>query len=139
MDWEGGALCQCVSSEKLIDPGKSKGLTPENCYKILEEVINSFKSLGTVPVKIDISLLDEGRGLKDMLMNHNAKWHKSCRLKLTSKTMEGLTKKRLREPEPNALQGLCHFALWFINVSPPLFIYSAFTPPNSVLCLQCML
>ncbi|CAH1160137.1 unnamed protein product [Phaedon cochleariae] len=100
IDWQKCSLCQSVTSESLLDPMKSKAMKPEQCYGVLENIILEFeRTSGSTPVKVDVALLDEGCGIKTTLLQHNAKWHKSCRLKLNAKAMKTHLNKCDPEPE----------------------------------------
>ena len=104
LDWQRCVLCQELTSESLIDPCKGKKMSPEDSYSILEDLINEFHEAGEIPMKTDITFIDTGNGVKNALLQNQAKWHKSCRVKFNSKNLER-AKKRKPEDENEKLGG----------------------------------
>ena len=49
-------------------------------YSSFACALEEFRKLESLPVSIDVSLLDDGSGIEDTLSRNKAKWHKNCRL-----------------------------------------------------------
>ena len=72
-DWE-------VTSELLQCPAESK---PCDVVHFSANTIR-FSELHELPMPIDLGCLDEGNGIEATLLEHEAKWHKSCHTKFNS-------------------------------------------------------
>lgn len=51
-------------------------------YRSLTDNLKEFFSLTPLPGNLQIYVSSEGQGLEETLILRNAKWHKSCHLKL---------------------------------------------------------
>ncbi len=101
-NWSICVLCQEVTDEKLTDPRNAKNKTIGSGYKTLAENLVGFESLGQVPLDIDTSRLNDGQGIKQTLIDNNAKWHASCaracsKMKLDRKRKSGLKNEAQQE------------------------------------------
>lgn len=79
-DWNKCLLCQETTSERLQCPANSNrcDVGPGQGYSTLSSYIYRFKELDELPIPIDLRRLDEGKGMEATLLEHKAKWHKSC-------------------------------------------------------------
>ena len=79
-DWSKCLPCQQVTSETLPCPAKSKhsDVSVEQVYSTLSRNIMHFSELNDLPMSIDFRSLDKGNGIEATLLEHEAKWHKSC-------------------------------------------------------------
>ena len=48
-------------------------------YRTFAANILRFSELKSMPMDIDLSLLDQGSGIPTTLLSNKAKWHKRCR------------------------------------------------------------
>jgi hypothetical protein len=87
-DWSKCILCQHDNKETLICPAKSTRTDTGAGYKTLAENLIRFHELQCMPLDIDISSLDNGSGIAATLNEQEAKWHKSCYLKVNKKALE---------------------------------------------------
>ena len=78
------ALCQESSDSTLQCPALSKRSGKGAGYETLAKNLRQFVELGSNPIPVNISRLDEGDGIENTLAKHEAKWHQSCRLKCSS-------------------------------------------------------
>ena len=85
-DWNKCILCQkvtfeqlrCSADSKRHDAGTGKG------YPTFTSSIVWFSELDELPMPIDLRRLDEGNGIEATLIEHKAKWHKSCHSKFNA-------------------------------------------------------
>ena len=85
-------FCQENTSEKRECPANSK---QSNCgagYITLQLDLESFYEAGEL--HRDLAKLDEGEGIAETLLKHNASWHKSCRVKYNATKLKRLERKR---------------------------------------------
>ena len=87
IDWNLCALCQKPSSQY---PAKSKRTDVGAGYDSLGDHLETFRSLGTQPITVDIAQLDDGVGISQTLANNSAKWHSLCRLKCSTSRLARL-------------------------------------------------
>ena len=91
-DYDMCSLCQKNTCEKLQCPAKWQGVG----YKSLADDICEFEKLGKIPMKLDISRLNDGSGIESTLRKNKASWHKSCRANFNKTKLSRLEK----QPEP---------------------------------------
>ena len=48
------------------------------CCTTFATNIENFEAMKCLPMEIDVSRLDEGKGLKETLISHRRRWHKRC-------------------------------------------------------------
>ena len=87
-DWSKCILCQKITSEILRCPADSKRRdvdTGKGNSTFTSSIIR-FSELDELPMPIDLTHLDEGRGIEATLIKHKAKWHKSCHSKINAKS-----------------------------------------------------
>ena len=99
-DWNLCALCEKSTGEKLINPLNSKRAESSGYssgYKTLAENLERFHEIGSVPISVDYSRLDEGCGVEETLRNNNAKWHKSCFNSCSTLKYERARKRKLED------------------------------------------
>ena len=75
INWNLCALCQTDTKEHLICSARGDGAG----YVYVAERLEEFRTLGSCPIPVDLSKLDEGRGFSATLQQHTALWHKQCR------------------------------------------------------------
>ena len=66
---------QCPSESKRTDVNVGQG------YSTVAINLIRFNELQAIPMPIDIRRLDEGKGIEATMLEHLAKWHKSCKAK----------------------------------------------------------
>lgn len=54
-------------------------MDPGTGYRTFAASILRFSELNSMPMDIDLSLLDQGSGIPTTLLNNKARWHKRCR------------------------------------------------------------
>lgn len=75
-------LCQKSSKDLsggVIDPMKARNQKPEDCYKLLIEILTKCDRYCTLPFYL--SLLVKSDNAASILQENKAIWHKACRLK----------------------------------------------------------
>ena len=82
INWELCVLCQTATDDALQCPARSSKAPVGSGYISLAE------NLGSVPMDLDLQILDEGTGIQEILMKYSAKFHKTCRLKFNKKALE---------------------------------------------------
>ena len=53
-------------------------------YDTLARNLKALSELNALPFGINISRLDDGCGISEMLAKHDAKWHKNCYVQCSS-------------------------------------------------------
>ena len=81
VDWSKCVFCQENTSEKRECPANSKQSNRGAGYITLQKDLESFYEVGEL--QLDLAKLDEGEGIVETLLKHNASWHKSCRVSTT--------------------------------------------------------
>ena len=78
MDWTLCALCQEHSKkESLRDTRKANNQSSQDVCDTLVQNLKALSELNALPFGINISRLDDGCGISEMLAKHDAKWHKN--------------------------------------------------------------
>ena len=67
IDWTLCCLCQYVTSERFICPANSKKSEAGTGYNNIGENLTVYQQIGKQPVPVNISLLDEGSGISEIL------------------------------------------------------------------------
>ena len=101
VDWSKCVFCQENTSEKRECPANSKQSNRGAGYITLQKDLESFYEAGEL--QLDLAKLDEGEGIAETLLKHNASWHKSCRVKYNATKLKRLERKR-KPAEGNVLQ-----------------------------------
>ncbi|KAL5005325.1 hypothetical protein ScPMuIL_018781 [Solemya velum] len=101
-DYEKCVICQIDTSESLQWPSQSKrkDVTPEQVFSAFTENVLRFYELQQLPVQIDLKRLDDGDGISITLLNHTAKWHKSCHVKFNATKLKQAEKRKKDDIEP---------------------------------------
>jgi len=99
-DWSLCTLCQKSMSEALRNPSKCKNESPSKGYGTLAVNLRSLDDLSSLPLSIKISRLDDGRGIEETLMQHNAKWHKTCYVMCSKDKVNRIRKKIVKQQAP---------------------------------------
>ena len=98
INWDLCALCQLENTnENLVSPVNDKRKDRGSGYKSLANNLPKFEELGQLPIQVPLSLLDEGRGIKETLTSHQASWHKSCFNKCSSAKLTRAHKRKHAE------------------------------------------
>ena len=50
-------------------------------YEVFSTIVEEFVRFDSMPIDLNINLLDNGTGIFSTLLENKAKWHKSCRNK----------------------------------------------------------
>ena len=69
--WSLCISCEKVTAEKLICPSKSTGKDYDPGYRKLARNICCLQQLDNMPMGINVSWLDDGRGVTDTLLVNN--------------------------------------------------------------------
>ena len=91
-DW---TICQTITPESMQCPSESKR-THGNVgqgYSTVATNLICFNELQVMPMLIDIRRLDEAKDIEATMLEHLAKWHKSCKVKFKKSKLEGAEKK----------------------------------------------
>jgi len=102
LDWELCVLCQADKEESLQCPAATKRKDSGAGYKTFEDNMLAFSELGELPQDMDLQQLDEGQGIAATLAAHQAKWHKSCRVKYNTTKLQRARKRGHSEGSPAA-------------------------------------
>lgn len=98
MDWNLCIICQKeVKNENLSCPANSKRKDVGVGYSSFVCALEEFRKLESLPVSIDVSLLDDGSGIEDTLSRNKAKWHKNCRLLFGNLQLDRAKKRKSSE------------------------------------------
>ena len=86
IDWEQCIVCQQMTDDVPHCPANSKRSDVGTGYETFAKDLKSFQELGQMPVPIDTEKLSID--LKELFMNHAAKWHKKCRDKFNATKLQ---------------------------------------------------
>ena len=89
-DWTVCCLCRTVTPESMRCSYESK---PTNVnvgqgYSTVATNLIRFNELQASPIPIDIGRFDEGKNIEVTMLEHLAKWHKSCRDKFNKSKLK---------------------------------------------------
>ena len=90
-NWDLCVICQNSTSQDKLRIPSTVG------YNTLAKNLQSFDELNCLPFNIGISRLSDGGNIKEILVSHNAKWHKACYDRCNSSHIERARKKRLND------------------------------------------
>ena len=90
--WEQCIVCLQMTDDVPHCPANSKRSDVGIGYETFAKDLKSFQELGQMPVPIDIEKLSI-EDLKELFMNHAAKWHKKCRDKFNATKLQRMKKK----------------------------------------------
>ena len=79
-------ICQEDVEEPLTYPSKSKRKDVCSGYSSLASTLIKFNQLGQLPFHLE--RLDEGNGIEMTMINNNARYHQSCRLKYNNTKLQ---------------------------------------------------
>ena len=88
VDWEKCFICQTETREALQSSSEARLSDPAKAYIDLGECILKFKSLNLLPAPLNLDELSGVPALGTWLLNHKAKFHKTCKLKFGNKKLE---------------------------------------------------
>ena len=93
--WNRCVLCQEETPEALQCPANSKRHDVGAGYSTLSANVIRFSELNQLPIRRDLSRLDEGNGIEATFMDHGDKWHKSCHTKFNVTKLKRAEKKQV--------------------------------------------
>ncbi|KAL9982064.1 hypothetical protein ACROYT_G010854 [Oculina patagonica] len=96
MDWNKCIICQKSSKESLQCLANSKRKDVDSGYVSFARLLEVFQSFGVSVTYCEIDLVDSNRKLEQVLLENNARWHKSCRDNFNS-TKLGRVKRKVRD------------------------------------------
>ena len=96
-DWNVCVLCQAKTSEPLQCPANSKRTDVGAGYRYVAENLIKFHELDAIPVGVNIQHLNIDTGLENVLYEHSAVWHKSCRNKIGNDKLQRASKRKTEE------------------------------------------
>ena len=96
-DWSLCILCQSITKESLQCPARSKRLDLGAGCKSIAENLQGFFAIGALPFDVTQNQLDDGSGLFNTLLRHEASWHKSCKDKINSMKLKRAEKERTKK------------------------------------------
>ena len=99
IDWKKCVLCQEDTGEPLQCPARSKRSDLGAEYKTLASNLKQFVELGSLPLPVSLDALDEGNGVENALLHHNACWHKSCGSKFNVTKLKRAQKRQANTSE----------------------------------------
>ena len=92
-DWSQCIFCQETTNENLACPAESKRKDVGAGYFTVADNVKKFEDLGSLPIALDISRLDEGNGIGATLLERAAKWHLSCKVKFNATNLKRAEKR----------------------------------------------
>ena len=96
-DWNLCVLCQANTSEPLQCPANSKRTDVGAGYRYVAENLIKFQELDAIPAGVNIQDLNIDTGLENVLYEHSAAWHKSCRNKIGNDKLQRASKRKTEE------------------------------------------
>ena len=81
-EWSLCILRQNITKESLQTPARSKRLDLGACYKSTAKNLQGFFPISALPFDVKQNQLDDGSGLFNTSLKHEASWHKSCKDKI---------------------------------------------------------
>ena len=87
-DWTVCCLCRTVTPESMQCQCKPTNVNVGQGYSTVATNIIHFNELQASPIPIDIRRLDEGKGIEATMLEHLAKWHKSCKGKFNKSMLK---------------------------------------------------
>ena len=97
VDWEKCFICQTETRETLQSSSEARSSDPAKAYSDLGEGILKFESLNLLPVPLNLDELSGGTALGTSLLNHKAKFHKTCKFKFGNKKLEKAIKRHEKQ------------------------------------------
>ena len=96
-DWKLCVLCQAKTLEPLQCPANSKRTDVGAGYRYVAENLIKFQELDAIPAGVNIQHLNIDTGLENVLYEHRAAWHKSCRTKIGNDKLQRASKIKTAE------------------------------------------
>ena len=101
--WSLCILCQNDTKESLQCPARSKRADLGAGYRSMAENLQRFFAIGAFPFDVNPIHLDDGSGLCNTLIKHEASWHKSCKDNINSTKLKRAEKRKIcEEPSPHS-------------------------------------
>ena len=92
-DWNKCILCQEDTTEILWCPAESTCDQKGAGYATMADLLQGFCDIGCLPKSLDLSRLDDGKGIEATLKQHKGKWHDSCRLQYNRAQLQRAAKR----------------------------------------------
>ncbi len=102
-NWDLCVVCQKETVEMLKCPANSARGAEGAGYKTLAKNLEAFDKIGSLPLTLKLSRLDEGQGIEATFRFRKAKWHDSCRLQFNKTKLQRAEKRKMSQesnPEP---------------------------------------
>ena len=97
VDWEKCFICQTETCETLQSSSEAQLSDPAKAYNDLGERILKFELLNLLPVPLNLDELSGGTALETSLLNHKAKFHKTCKLKFGNEKLNKAIKRHEKQ------------------------------------------
>ena len=97
VDWEKCFICQTETRETLQSSSEARSSDPAKAYSNLGERILKFESLNLLLVPVNLNQLSGGTAPGTSLLNHKAKFHKTCKLKFGNEKLEKAIKRHEKQ------------------------------------------
>jgi hypothetical protein len=94
MDWSTCIFCQKSTREQLQHPVTGKRGDAGSGYQTISKNIQRFNELGCLPIALDSALLGETNAVEELLIQHEAKWHKGCCNKFNNMKLQRAEKRK---------------------------------------------
>ena len=92
-DWNKCILCQEDTTEILRCPAESTCDQKGAGYATMADLLQGFCDIGCLPKSLDLSRLDDGKGIEATLKQHKGKWNDSCRLQYNRTQLQRAAKR----------------------------------------------
>lgn len=93
-DWSKCCLCQTDKKEELKAPPTLYECNPQSSrYYMIARNVPHFKDINQMPIRLDLSRLDDGCGIEETLRKNNAKYHQSCHSLFSNSKLERAEKR----------------------------------------------
>ena len=104
MEWKRCIICQKDTADRLQCPSNSKRNDAGAEYASFVNNLQEFVKIDMLPVNLDIEYLNESQGIEQMLKEHQASWHKTCRDLFNNTKLQRAQKRSLYEERPDGHQ-----------------------------------
>ena len=103
LEWNSCFLCQKVTNEKLILPGKSKSKDKVTGHKTLAEDLKRLSDISSLPFPVSLGLHERTfEDILSLLVDNEAKFQKSCRNKCDKQHYERALERQNAEMSSHA-------------------------------------
>ena len=88
IDWSLCVLCQRLTRDKLVCPGRSVGHNTDAGYESLAEILPEFEQFGRLPPHLMTFSNRDKNAFLNAFTTNTAQWHKSCRNNFSKRELE---------------------------------------------------